>query len=343
MLTLLQFGFDYDILRLEKKDVMPMATVQTSLANSLDAAGTAAKMDASAKEIMKHRSILAKILKECTEEFKNYDLKYIEENCFVGEVEVSKVAVDQDMLDTDATIVGSNSEDKTNKEGTIHYDIVFDAGIPGTEKTVRMIINVEIQVDLSLSYAIVTRGIYYGSRLISRQKGTVFKRSEYQKIQKVYSIWICPDAKGETANSYVKYGITQQETFGYVNEPVENYDKMSIIIINLNDIGRDSEKEIIGFLSTLLSTTISVEEKKEELEKKYNFKMTNELEEDELDMCNIGTATLLKGIEQGRAEGRAEGEAKGRAEGEAKKEAELIEKLRKKGFTEEQIKELLSE
>ncbi len=48
-----------------------MATIQTSLANTLDAAGTAAQMDTSAKEIMKHRSILAKLLKECTEEFKN--------------------------------------------------------------------------------------------------------------------------------------------------------------------------------------------------------------------------------------------------------------------------------
>ena len=93
-----------------------MAIVQTNLANTLDAAGTAAQMDASAKEIMKHRSILAKLLKECTEEFKNLPLQYIEENCFIGEVKVSKVAVDQDMLDSDATIVGSNTEDKTNNE-----------------------------------------------------------------------------------------------------------------------------------------------------------------------------------------------------------------------------------
>ena len=274
-----------------------MATIQTSLANTLDAAGTAAQMDTSAKEIMKHRSILAKLLKECTEEFKNLDPKYIEENCFIGEVKVSKVAVDQDMLDSDATIVGSNSEDKTKNEGTIHYDIVFDAGIPETDTIVRMIINVEIQVDLNLKYAVVTRGVYYGSRLISRQKGTVFTHSDYHKIQKVYSIWICPDAKGKTANSYAKYGITQQEVFGYVDEPVENYDKLCVIVINLNDEGRNSEKEIIGFLSTLLSTTITVEEKKKDLQDKYHFNMTKELEEDEIGMCNVGTATLLKGAQ----------------------------------------------
>lgn len=275
-----------------------MATIQSSLANSLDAAGSAAKLDESAKDIMRHRSILAKILKECTVEFKDYDLKYIEENCFVGEVKVSRVAVDQDLLDADASIVGSNSEDKSQNEGTIHYDVVFDAAIPDTDAVVRMIINLEIQVNTNLKYAVVTRGVYYGSRLISRQKGTVFTHSDYHKIQKVYSIWICPDAKGKSANSIAKYGITQQEVYGYVDEPVENYDKLCVIIINLNDEGMKSEKEIIGFLSTLLSTTISVEEKKNDLHNKYHFEMTKEIEEDAIDMCNIGTATLMKGEEK---------------------------------------------
>ncbi len=45
------------------------------------------------------------------------------------------------------------------------------------------------------------------------------------------------------------------------------------------------------------------------------------------------------GIAEGRAEGRAEGIAEGIAQGIA----ELAEKWRKKGFTEEQIKELLGE
>ena len=275
-----------------------MATVQTSLANSIDAAGDTAQMDASAKGILKHRSVLAVILKECTVEFKDYSLEYIEQNCFVGEVNVSKVAVDQDGLDTDSTIVGSNTEDTTKSEGSIHYDIVFDAAIPPT-KIVRMVINLEIQVDTNLSYAVVTRGVYYGARLISRQKGSVFTHMNYENIQKVYSIWICPDAKGESANSIAKYGITQQEVYGTVNEPVENYDKLCVIVINLNDEGMRSENEIIGFLSTLLSTNISVQIKKEKLSRNYHFNMTKEIEEEADNMCNIGTATLMKGRVEG--------------------------------------------
>ena len=83
---------------------------------------------------------------------------------------------------------------------------------------------------------------------------------------------------------------------------MENYDKLCVIVINLNDEGQNSEKEIIGFLSTLLSTTITVEEKKKNLHDKYHFNMTKELEEDEIDMCNIGTATLQKGKIEGAME-----------------------------------------
>ena len=101
------------------------------------------------------------------------------------------------------------------------------------------------------------------ARLISRQKGTVFTHSDYQKIQKVYSIWICPSITGASANSIAKYGFTQLETYGNVKEPRENYDKMCTIIISMNDEGMKSEKSIIRFLSTLLSTTETAEKKKE--------------------------------------------------------------------------------
>ena len=47
-----------------------------------------------------------------------------------------------------------------------------------------------------------------------------------------------------------------------------------------------------------MSTSISVETKKKELVEKYHFEMTKEIEEDAIDMCNIGTATLMKGAQE---------------------------------------------
>ena len=275
-----------------------MATVPTNLASSIDASDTRAKLDAVAKKLIKHRIILAEILKECIEEFKDFDIKYIEDNCFVGEVQVNEISVDQDTLDADSTVVGSDTEDNSDNEGLVRYDLVFDAIVPTTKKIIRLVINIEIQVDTNLTYAIVTRAVYYTARLISRQKGSVFNNSHYENIQKVYSIWICPDPDRENVNSIAEYGFTQQKVIGNVNEPVENYDKMKVIIISLNDEGMESRHGIIRLLSTLLSTKETVEKRKQILENEFHIPMTKELEEEVLEMCNLGMAVELSATER---------------------------------------------
>ncbi len=145
--------------------------------------------------------------------------------------------------------------------------------------------------------------MYYAARLISRQKGTVFERSDYDKIQKVYTIWICPSPSGDNTNSIVEYGLKPTKTIGQVNEPVENYDKMKIIIISLNDEGMEGDNSIIRLLSTLLSTTECVEKRKQILETEFNIPMTKEIEEEVLEMCNLGMAVELNGVKRGFTQG----------------------------------------
>ena len=277
-----------------------MAIVQTSLANHIDASTDKAKLDEVAKKLVKHKIILAEILKECVVEFKDYDVAFIENNCIVGDVKMNQVALDQDMLDADSSIVGSNTEDASEKEKTIHFDLVFDARVPKTGEIIRLIINVEIQVDMNPGYPVITRAIYYLARLISRQKGTVFLNSDYGKIQKVYSIWICPDPSKKNSNSLAEYGFTQKKVIGNVNEPVVNYDKMEAILIYLNDDGMESRSDIIRLLSTLLSTTQPVEKRKEILENEFHIPMTKEIEEGMQEMCNLGSAIEYYGAQAGQ-------------------------------------------
>ena len=284
-----------------------MTTIQTGLANSIAASDTKARIDAVAKKLIRHRIILAKILKECVEEFRGYELSFIEQNCFVGEEKVGETPVDQDIPDADFTIVGSNTEDVSDKEGVVRYDLIFDVIVPSTHKTIRLVINIEIQLDVSLSYSIITRAVYYLARLISRQKGTVFQHSDYQKIQKVYSIWICPNPKKENRNSFVEYGFSQKRVFGTVNEPAENYDKMNAIIISLNDDGTKSDNDIIRLLSTLLSTKESVETRKRTIEDEFGIPMTEDIEEEVREMCNLGEAIEQMGIEKGMEKGMKQG------------------------------------
>ena len=45
--------------------------------------------------------------------------------------------------------------------------------------------------DFYPGYPIVKRNLYYCCRLVSSQYGTDFTNSHYEKIKKVYSIFIC--------------------------------------------------------------------------------------------------------------------------------------------------------
>lgn len=282
-----------------KSDKGAVLMAQTNLADSIDASDSRAKLDAVAKKLIRHRIILAEILKACVEEFHDCEVGDIEQHCIIGDVRVDEISVDQDQPDADTSIIGSNTEDASDKEGTIHYDLVFDAQVPKTGEIIRLIINVEIQVDMNPGYPLITRAIYYLGRLISRQKGTVFTKSDYGKIRKVYSIWICPNPKRENMNSIAEYGFTQQKVIGTVNEPVGNYDKMKAIIISLNDEGMENRTGIIRLLSALLSTTETVAKRKRILEDEFNIPMTREIEEEVSKMCNLGMAVEAMGIEKG--------------------------------------------
>ena len=89
-----------------------------------------------------------------------------------------------------------------------------------------------------------------------------------------------------------------------MKEKMENYDKMKIVIISLNDEGMENRSDIIRLLSTLLSTTESVENRKKILEDEFDIPMTKEIKEEVSEMCNLGMAVELKGVEQGIEKGK---------------------------------------
>ena len=292
---------------------------QTSLATTIDAASTKARYDAVAKKLVSHKVILAQILRECVDEFRNAPVSTIMQECFVGEPLVNTVPVDQDSpstshpstteegsetLESDSRIVGGNTEDASASEGVIKYDIRFTVKVPGKFDLIHLIINIEIQVVAKPGYAVERRGIYYCARLISAQKGTVFTHEEYNKIQKVYSIWICPDPLKRNQNSIIKYGIQPLEIVGAARPT--DYDLLKMIIINLNDDGMDDAQGIIRLLSTLLSVKEAPEEKKRILSEEFHISMEKELEEEMKEMCNLSDGVM----ELGRREGEAKGENK---------------------------------
>ena len=162
--------------------------VQSILANRIDAAGEMISYDESCKQVLANKIILAWIMKTCIEEYGGLDVPEIAEKYIEGEPEVSHAAVHMD--ETAEFIQGMKTESASIKENTVTFDIKFRAVLPISCETVDMIINVEAQNDYYPGYPIVKRGIYYTSRMISEQYGTVFSESEYQKIKKVKKVEI---------------------------------------------------------------------------------------------------------------------------------------------------------
>ena len=65
---------------------------------------------------------------------------------------------------------------------------------------------------------------------------------------------------------------------------------------------------IIRLLSTLLSISETVENRKQILEHEFEIPMTEEMEKEMSEMCNLGYAVENKGRREGLKEGRREGQ-----------------------------------
>nr|WP_288733237.1 hypothetical protein [uncultured Anaerobutyricum sp.] len=277
---------------------------QTGLAQAIDIAGNRAKYDECAKKLLSYKAIIAWILKSCTKEFSQYEVQYICDNCLKEEAEVSTHAVHQDELDKDKRlggderVEGMNTESNSIQEHTIYYDIRLPAFLPEGNERVRLILNLEIQLDDTPGYPIVKRGFYYCGRMISEQYGTVFVDEHYEKVEKVYSIWICPDPAKKRKNGIFKYHTIEDIIYGEPYTKEENYDLMEVVVLNLGDADKSSDLEILDLLNVLFSATITPEEKKQRLNDEFEIAMTVEFESEVQEMCNLSEAL----VEQGRAE-----------------------------------------
>lgn len=274
--------------------------VQNALANRIDTAGEMSSYDEACKQILANKIILAWIMKHCVKKYADYSVEEIAAKYIEGEPEVSKVSVHPD--ETAEFIEGLNTEDTTMEEGTVTFDIKFKAIIPNTIVVEDMIINVEAQNDFYPGYPIIKRGIYYASRMISSQYGTVFEDSHYEKIKKVSSIWICTRPPKYRQNTITGYELIEKNIYGKVEENKDNYDLISVVIICLGEAGQKSDEALIKMLSVLLSDNMEPKDKKETLKTEFGIPMTRELESEVEKLCNLSQGVYDRGYDKATVE-----------------------------------------
>ena len=256
---------------------------KTWISRELDTAGIMVQYDEHVKRILGSRQVLARILKGTIEGYHSYSPEEIT-LWIEPDIEIASVPLcpGEEKMD-DRLINGENTESKVPGEGTITYDIRFRAFLPGKNKKaeIKLLINVEAQKKFYVKYRIVTRGIFYGARMLSEQLDREFSNSEYDKLKKVYSIFICMNAPMHIGNAMAEYRITKEDIIGNIPEPRKSYDKLSVIIICLNEkLKKGTEGTLHGFLNTLLSPEMDRKEKEESLVRDYGMKMEYELGEE---------------------------------------------------------------
>jgi len=254
--------------------------------------------DEACKTVLSEKGIAAHILKECVEEYKNISVEDIVHKYIQGKPEISKVMIQDETVLT--KIRTEQTEDSSEKEGTIFFDVRFTALVPDEDdKFIELIINFEAQNDFHPGYPLLKRGIYYCSRMISSQHGTVFMKSDYGKIKKVYSIWICTTPTLEQEYSITRYKMTEENLLGQVKAPKKNYDLLDVVMVCL---GQKKYTELTGLLRLLnmaLLDKLNGSEKRRIMATEFNIEITPELEKGVDDMCNLSAGIEKKGIAEG--------------------------------------------
>ena len=279
--------------------------------------------DKAAKNVLSQKKVLAYILKRTVPEFESVSLDDIANIYIEGTPEVSTVPVSKDKtnavrhaLERQDTleIKGTQNENNSITEGSIVFDILFRAKAPATNEVITLIINVEAQKRLKPkkktggTYPLLKRAVYYASRLISSQKGSEFTNSDYDKIKKIYTIWICMEAPhGKSAIN--RYQLKEQHLLHRYKEPCQNYDLMGIIFVYLGN--SKVKDQLINLLDLMFKSSKNASEKIITLHNDFGIDLTQEGEGDLAVMCNLGEGLyedgLIKGKEEGKKEGRTEG------------------------------------
>ena len=276
----------------------------THLARTILKTEKESQYDRAAKKLLSNKYVLAMIMKECISEYKCCNLleiaeKYIEETISVA---AENVHMDDNNYSptADRSINGMNTESVSIDEGTVTYDIKYRALLPSGEKQIGLIINIEAQNKWNTGYPIVKRGIYYCARMISDEYGTIFSNAEYDKLEKVYSVWICMNPAVSRRNTISKYSINEENVVGHICELKKNYDLMCVLMICLSGDKADNYEGILKFLDVLLSPQYEAHTKKATIENEFHIPMTSNIECEVENMCNLSQGVIELGIREGQ-------------------------------------------
>lgn len=252
--------------------------------------------DNACKLFLSEKIILAWILKYTTKEYSDYSVdeiatKYIEGNPIVSD--------DHERPDVPPQITGQSNEVLNIENVDIDYDIRFEVRNPINNCKETIIINLDAQSNFYPGYHIVSRGIFYDASMLASQYGTVFTSKNYDKIKKVYSIWLCTNPPKTRENTITKYSIHEENIIGNVKENSLFYDLLTVVMICTGPKNKNVTNPLLTLMDTIFNSDLSNTELKDTLKKDYNITLTPDMNERMKTMCNLSYGHAQRHYDRG--------------------------------------------
>ena len=143
----------------------------------------------------------------------------------------------------------------------ITYDFHIKARNPKAKDDINVVLYFDFEFqneyrESTLGYPLIKRAIYYVTRELDGQLGVLTSDTDYNSLQKCYSIWICNEHIPEDEqNSMTRYHITKEDVIGHSRDIPEYYDLMEVIMIRRGKI--EIDEEIFDFLNGLFKSDVN--------------------------------------------------------------------------------------
>ena len=253
------------------------------------------------KRIFSNREVLAWLLVHFIDEYKELTVQEVMEKYLPkARLDIGRIPVHPGEAPPESVPTG-NVEDKQLAEGTTVFDVVLMLPSPNKpNRSIGVVINIEVQKNDKPGYPIESRMIYYLCRTVSLQHGVTFAKSDYGGICKCYSLWFCPELDKGEAPSIDRFFIKGERVFGKgdVAADKEDYDLLEGCTVRFNNDPKQPANKVIRYLQLLLTDIAGPLERLDELHEKYGLSKTREAE----DMCNYSEYLKQKAKEEAREE-----------------------------------------
>ena len=263
--------------------------------------------DAAMKKLLSNKEILVPLLQMTIPEYEGCTqeeiLSCLEIDSITGEDFVSDIP-------DDLRLHKEESELSSVTEKLIRFDIRFRARNPKlSAEKLKVSLHVDLEAQRSYrpknpSYPVIKRAVYYVAMDLSSQLGCIIGTTDYSKLEKCYSIWICTeDIPKALQNTMTEYALRKNDILGKTEEPEKDYDLMTVILIRQGE-RYDTQEGIFDYLGSLLHGDIK------RAEKYTKIQWSETMKGDVKTMTGFGEAIYQRGIQCGEEIGFRHGELK---------------------------------